>query len=48
MYANIYLETETEDLNKQRRMETSIRNLLISTITGLTKENIKITIKVTR
>ena len=44
--ANIYLETETVDLNKKRRIEKSVKNLLISTITGLTEENLKINIKV--
>ena len=44
--ANINIETDIADLNKQRRMEKSVKNLLISTITGLTEENLKINIKV--
>ncbi len=44
--ASINIETEIVDLNKQRRMEKSVKNLLISTITGLTEENLKISIKV--
>jgi flagellar biosynthesis/type III secretory pathway M-ring protein FliF/YscJ len=46
--ANINIETGTVDLNKHRRMEKSIRNLLISTITGLTEENLKIIVKVVK
>jgi hypothetical protein len=37
--ASINIETEIVDLNKQRRMEKSVKNLLVSTITGLTEEN---------
>ena len=46
--ANIKIETDIVDLNKQRRMEKSVKNLLISTITGLTEENLKINIKVVK
>ena len=44
--ASINIETKIVDLGKQRRMEKSVKNLLISTITGLTEENLKINIKV--
>ena len=44
--ADIYLETTTEDINKQRKIEKTIKNLLISSISGLTEENLKINIKV--
>lgn len=46
--ATIYLETETEDIHRHKRMEKSIKNLLISTITGLTEENLTININVVR
>lgn len=46
--ASINIETETVDLDKQKRMKKSIKNLLISTITGLTEENLKINIKVVK
>ena len=44
--ASINIETKIVDFDKQRRMEKSVKNLLISTITGLTEENLKINIKV--
>ena len=46
--ASINIETEIVDLKKQRKIEKSIRNLLISTITGLTEENLKINVKVVK
>lgn len=46
--ANIYLETATGDVHKHRRIEKSIKNLLISSINGLMEENLKIKIKVVK